>query len=333
METMGANIWTRAVDFGGPLGVSGNRVVAYSSEYRRADPSRFGDDSYESSVEIEVALHRLPDVTDVDAADDSRAAGADAAPQYRLSLRHHHKVSEADPDHAAIRTAPVAHPRHHDGPHLKDTSSVLLTKKISVYAGAKFQCVEYARRYLIMTHNISFPSIPMAYHILLAMPNFTKLHFAVEEQRGGGTRPPRIVAEGHSEPAVKSINASLSKEEQQLVSGRIMNADGDTNDHWYEGQHAPVPGSLLIWSPKDYFKHTGHVAAVVAVDDDRIYISEQNVTDCVWPTDRPYARSFPLQRTRIPVKGGGEKTVYGLNESYVNGVIWGWVTPKSLLSQ
>ncbi|CUF44666.1 Hypothetical protein, putative, partial [Bodo saltans] len=194
METMGANIWTRSVEFGGPLGVSGNRVVAYSSEYRRADPKRFGDDSYESSVEIEVALHRI-----IEAANESAAVAAavssseppktiapEAAPQYRLSLRHKHQVSEADPDHAAIRTAPIAHPRHHHGPHLKDASSVLLTKNINVYAGAKFQCVEYARRYLIMTHNISFPSIPMAYHILLAMPNFTKLHFAVDE-RGGKT--------------------------------------------------------------------------------------------------------------------------------------------------
>jgi glutathionylspermidine amidase/synthetase len=37
--------------------------------------------------------------------------------------------------------------------------------KEKVYCGFKYQCVEFARRYLILTHGVSFPSIDMAWQI------------------------------------------------------------------------------------------------------------------------------------------------------------------------
>jgi len=35
-----------------------------------------------------------------------------------------------------------------------------------VFTGAKWQCVEYARRWLLLTRGYTFADIPMAYHIL-----------------------------------------------------------------------------------------------------------------------------------------------------------------------
>ena len=37
----------------------------------------------------------------------------------------------------------------------------------------------------------------------------------------------------------------------------------------------PVPGSLLLWGPVDTFAHTGHVAVVVNVTKNYVYIIEQ----------------------------------------------------------
>ena len=43
-----------------------------------------------------------------------------------------------------------------------------------IFCGIKWQCVEYARRYLILTHNITFQSIDNAYQIF-DLPYFTTL--------------------------------------------------------------------------------------------------------------------------------------------------------------
>ena len=45
----------------------------------------------------------------------------------------------------------------------------------NIFSGIKWQCVEYARRYLILTHNITFKSIDNAYQIF-DLPYFTTLN-------------------------------------------------------------------------------------------------------------------------------------------------------------
>lgn len=376
LDAMGANIWTRPVDFGAPLGVSGNHVVAYSSEYRRADPIRFGNDSYESAVDIEVCLHaehedEISPQSALHHVDQPPPAphSSSPRPRYFLSVNHRHQVSEADPEHKSVAVAathllvPV---RHHRSDHQLVPPPVH-AKCFRVYAGAKFQCVEYARRYLIMTHHISFPSLPMAFHIFIAMPHFSQLQFSLKDDDaysdGSSTRSrtvPSIDAATLQDDAVKSINASLPLEDKRALSRRLFSKsttdssphrliDDDNDDAWMQGHHAPVPGSLVIWGPGGYFKHTGHVAVVVAVDHERVYISEQNVTDCVWPDGRPYARSFalevhpgsPTRGTAVSCSAAGSPPpgrdaernamFYGVTESFFSGTLWGWVTPKSLL--
>ena len=47
--------------------------------------------------------------------------------------------------------------------------------------GYKYQCVEFARRYLIHTYNVTFPSIPMAYQIF-DLDHFLRVPFTEEEE-------------------------------------------------------------------------------------------------------------------------------------------------------
>lgn len=44
-----------------------------------------------------------------------------------------------------------------------------------VYTGHKFQCVEYARRWLVMAWGVTFPDVHMAYEIF-TLPHFVRLH-------------------------------------------------------------------------------------------------------------------------------------------------------------
>jgi hypothetical protein len=258
VDAMGANIWTAPKAFGVALGVCGNNVVAYSSEYRRADPLRFAsDEAYESTVEIEASVH-IDDPID----DGNPMTGKMPLDQGELSLRrkdfhvtvrHRHRVSDVDPDHHAI----VSNSPFHKYGQIRPQSTAVHIQKFRIYAGAKFQCVEYARRYLIMTHHISFPSIQMAYHILLSMRMFLRLEFTHTSVSQDAVRHQHeISANTFHESAVKSINPFLSpNEKMELIASFAENNRNE--DAWLEGHHVPVPGSLLIWAPHGFFKYTG----------------------------------------------------------------------------
>jgi glutathionylspermidine amidase/synthetase len=59
---------------------------------------------------------------------------------------------------------------------------------------------------------------------------------------------------------------------------------------------SPLKGSLLIWEPRGFFKHTGHVAVIIDVSDTHVDIVEQNVEDTVWPEGINYSRRLPVTR-------------------------------------
>jgi glutathionylspermidine amidase/synthetase len=94
------------------------------------------------------------------------------------------------------------------------------------FTGIKWQCVEYARRYLQTVFNVTFSQVESAYEI----PN--------------------------------AIFTSLS--DNKKINPIITN-NGYTSN------------SLIVW-PKDYEPDTphGHVAVIVSVNKDGIYVAEQN---------------------------------------------------------
>jgi len=60
---------------------------------------------------------------------------------------------------------------------------------------------------------------------------------------------------------------------KDLMSGRIIFWQGYMN---ISTSPPPMPGSLLIWMTGDNFQKSGHVAVVVSVTKNYVYIIEQN---------------------------------------------------------
>lgn len=135
-------------------------------------------------------------------------------------------------------------------PHRKKYSYLtqyIIKKKI--FCGIRFQCVEYARRWLILVHNISFEQVQMAYQI------FTSDNISF-----------RNIWTKHSIPYTKCPNGSAI---------------------------SPVKGSILLWDKADNYL-TGHVAIILNIDENYVYIGEQNWKDVEWLNN--YSRKIPIKK-------------------------------------
>ena len=137
-------------------------------------------------------------------------------------------------------------------PNIKKYSYLKLTtpgniKKI--FCGIKFQCVEYARRWLILVKNITFEQIDMAYQL------FTSDYICFKN-----------IWTKQQIPYTKCPNGSTI---------------------------SPVTGSILLWDKADNYL-TGHVAIILNIDENYVYIGEQNWEDILWSNS--YARKIPIIR-------------------------------------
>ena len=130
-----------------------------------------------------------------------------------------------------------------------------------IYTGYKYQCVEFARRWLVQVAGITFDDVHMAYHIF-ELPHFLRV------SSFSPTKKMVLLPE----PAVIKVHK-----------------------HRNGAKVRPVVGSVLLWEAGGYFKHTGHVAIVVDVTDSFVRVAEQNVTDSAWGDGRNYARELPVR--------------------------------------
>jgi len=89
------------------------------------------------------------------------------------------------------------------------------------------------------------------------------------------------------------------------LTGRLFFWDGYMN---ISTSPRPVPGSLLIWGPCNEFPVTGHVAVVINVTRNYVYIIEQN---------------YGQGRRRLPIRDG--IVVCGKEDS--KGLM-GWKMPR-----
>lgn len=78
----------------------------------------------------------------------------------------------------------------------------------------------------------------------------------------------------------------------------------------------PEAGALLIWDEGGEFEHTGHVAIITEVLDDKIRIAEQNVIHHRLPRGQQWTRE--LKMTISP-------TGYTLHDTFSNTTILGWM--------
>jgi glutathionylspermidine amidase/synthetase len=114
-----------------------------------------------------------------------------------------------------------------------------------VYTGYKYQCVEYARRFLVTAYSVTFQDVHMAYHIF-ELKSFLR------------------VTDGARLPIIRCENGANTAKQPEL---------------------RPKHGSVLIWREGGFFRHTGHVGIVTEATDSYVRVAEQNVTDATWPGD------------------------------------------------
>tara|TARA_R110002153_G_scaffold75341_1_gene194990 strand:- start:218 stop:2140 length:1923 start_codon:yes stop_codon:yes gene_type:complete len=140
-----------------------------------------------------------------------------------------------------------------------------------IYMGYKWQCVEFARRWLYINLGHIFNDVSMAYEIF-------KL------------RSIRDVVNNIELPLNAFANGSVRR---------------------------PEVGSMLIWDEGGEFEHTGHIAIVTEVFDDKIRVAEQNMNFTPWPNEQPYSREI---EAKIGAKGD-----YWLKCAFTGSSISGWV--------
>jgi len=140
-----------------------------------------------------------------------------------------------------------------------------------IYMGYKWQCVEFARRWLYVNFGYVFDDVAMAYDIF-------KL------------RSVRVIRDHSLLPLHSFRNGSRRR---------------------------PERGCLLVWDEGGEFEHTGHVAIITEVFEDRIHIVEQNIDHQVWPDGRNYSRELEVS---VDAKGG-----HWIQGTFKGGSILGWV--------
>jgi hypothetical protein len=133
--------------------------------------------------------------------------------------------------------------------------NIILKNDKNVYSGMQWQCVEYARRYLI-----------------------TKLGFKFGDVDGAED----IFAEN----TVENVDGQPNREFRSYMNGNIS----------CSSSNLPKVHDLIIWPRTKPDIPYGHVAAVIKVDGDNIYIGEQNWSNNIWE-HATYSRILKLNRT------------------------------------
>jgi len=110
-----------------------------------------------------------------------------------------------------------------------------------IYSGMKWQCVEYARRYLITKLGFTFKPVNNAVDI------FSLSH-------------------------VETFDGLFKKEFKSFKNG----------DNSYFPLNIPIVNDLIIWDIYEPDVPYGHVAVVLKVERDNIYIGEQNWSNDIW---------------------------------------------------
>ena len=157
-----------------------------------------------------------------------------------------------------------------------------------VYTGFKWQCVEYARRWWILTHGVTFGSVGMAYEIF-DLPHFT-----------------RAVPEGNDADA------------PPVAVDRVRNGRAGLR---------PTEGTVLLWEPQGFFAKTGHVAIVTAASDTWVRVAEQNVTDAPWGAAEPSSPPVRGYSREIPARVGPDGQ-YTISDPLPGAAVLGWVHPR-----
>jgi len=82
----------------------------------------------------------------------------------------------------------------------------------------------------------------------------------------------------------------------------------------------PVIGSILLWDKADNYL-TGHVAIILNIDENYVYIGEQNWKDVKWLDN--YSRKIPIKK--ISTHNQNQIWLYDTDTNHFNLKILGWL--------
>jgi glutathionylspermidine amidase/synthetase len=166
----------------------------------------------------------------------------------------------------------------------------------TMYTGARYQCVEGARRYQIVANNVTFPDVGCAYEIF----EFSTWLEIVERGATRNSHRYRKV------PTLRCVNGGRPVDQLSTAAAFTR----------------PIPGCLLIWHQGGHFAYTGHVAVVTEVVDHGqnrfgVRIAEQNYDDESWK-GRNYSRE-------LPATVNAETGVMTIGETTRGSRVMGWI--------
>ncbi|KAG5504738.1 hypothetical protein GH5_05365 [Leishmania sp. Ghana 2012 LV757] len=180
------------------------------------------------------------------------------------------------------------------------TSSTWTNRKSfreGVFMGYQWQCVEFARRWLWVTHRLLLPQRSCAY----CFASCTHV-YRLKEDRSRISQLPHAKVNG----AAAVIGAGLAPSSMSVsaVTELALRGPRENKDAWekvpakFVKQGSPVPpvaDSLIVY-PMSFGSPWGHIGVITAVDLDRqlVYVADQNRFFHDW-NGRSYSAAFRLE--------------------------------------
>ena len=131
--------------------------------------------------------------------------------------------------------------------------NIIRYKNKNVFSGMQWQCVEYARRYLITKLGVTFASVDGAEDVF----------------------------------ALKTVESIENGKKYKFKTYKNnLNCRGKNN--------MPRVNDVIIWARNKHDTPYGHIAVILKIEGDQIFIGEQNWSNDAWTSPRPPPHSRVL---------------------------------------
>jgi glutathionylspermidine amidase/synthetase len=128
-------------------------------------------------------------------------------------------------------------------------------KNENIFSGMKWQCVEYARRYLVTKLGVTFESVDGAEDVF----------------------------------ALKTV--------ESIENGKKYKFKTYKNNLNFQIKNSlPKVSDVIIWARNKFDTPYGHIAVILKVEGDRIFIGEQNWSNDVWENPSSYSRVLTFKK-------------------------------------
>jgi hypothetical protein len=182
----------------------------------------------------------------------------------------------------------------------------------NIYTGLKYECVEFVRRWLIIVHNITFESVDHARNIY-ELNNFYSITDLVKtdpvKSNSAKTDPTKSNSFKSNPAKTHPIKTHPIKTHPiKTHPANKINIKKCTN-----GESNISFGDIIIWEYQGEFSSYGHVAVVVGIKNNFVYIAEQNTTNKSW-NGKKYSRKLSFTNNML------------VDIDYPDTKILGWIT-------